>query len=49
MCVRVRPVKSDRISRGPWVRMLTSHMEEVGLIIVTEPEKVKERERLKER
>jgi hypothetical protein len=45
VCVRGRPVESDRISRGPWVKMLTSHMEEVGLIIVTEPENVKKRER----
>jgi putative aminopeptidase FrvX len=41
--VRVKPVDRDRISRGPWVKMLTSHMDEVGLIIVTEPEKMKER------
>ena len=45
MGVRGRPVESDRISRGPWVKMLTSHMAEVGLMIVTEPEKVKEMEK----
>lgn len=40
-----RLVDRDRISRGPWVKMLTSHIEEVGLMIVTEPEKVKERDK----